>query len=173
MIRLSPNDLIAVSSGNSFHYAVVLGKQALFGGSVCYVFHDRSRKLREASHFLAERRPGFHAIVDWIVPNRESRVTRIAKAMDASLYEAPGLFKHTLVDLLRQSFPDEPKKPALWKIVDEKFKEKKRTRRLSQAEERLPNFSCLSGDYALKLARRKWVPEADERIERRRNGRTA
>lgn len=163
-IRLAPNDLIAIKSCASFYHAVVLGKQALFGGTLCYVFHERSRKPREASHFLTERRPGFHAIVDWIVPNRESRLTRVAKGIDASLYQAPGLFKHTLVDLIRESFPEWKKKPALWKIVDEKFKEKKRTRRLTEAEERLPNFSCLSGDYALKQARKKWVPEADERI---------
>jgi hypothetical protein len=173
MIRLAPNDIISVSSGKSFHHAVVLGKQALFGGSLCYVFHERSGKPRDASHFLTRQRPGFHAIVDWVVPNRESRVTRIAKGIDASLYKAPGLFKHTLVDLIRDTFPDEPRKPALWKIVDEKFRERKRTRRLTEAEKRLPDFSCLSGDYALKLARKKWVPEADERIERLRNGRTA
>jgi len=173
MIRFAANDIIAVSSGKLYYHAFVLGKQALFGGSLCYVFHERSGEPRDASHFLTRKRPGFHAIVDWIGPNRESRVTRIAKGIDPSLYKAPGLFKHTLVDLIRQSFPEEPRKPALWTIVDEKFKEKKRTRRLTQAEERLPNFSCLSGNYALKLARKKWVPEADERIERRRSGRTA
>jgi hypothetical protein len=172
MVRLAPNDLIAISSGSSLYHAVVLGKQVLFGGSLCYVFHERSRKPREASYFLTERRPGFHAIVDWIGPNRESRVTRVAKGVDASLYTAPGLFKHTLVDLIRDTFPEWPRKPAVWRIVDENFKEKKRTRRLTETEERLPDFSCLSGEYALKLARTKWVPEADERIERRRNGRT-
>ena len=78
-----------------------------------------------------------------------------------------------MVDLVRDTFPAGPRKPAVWTIVDENFKEKKRTRRLTEAEERLPDFSCLSGEYALKLARRKWVPEADERIERRRNGCTA
>src|SRR5690242_18252393 len=101
MIRLAPNDIIAVSSGRSFYHAIILGSPALFGGSLCYVFHERSRKPREASHFMATKRPGFHAIVDWIVPNRESRVTRVAKSIDASQYEAPGLFKHTLVDLIR------------------------------------------------------------------------
>jgi hypothetical protein len=171
MIRLAPNDLIGIKSGTSLYHAVVLGRQVLFGGTLCYVFHERSRKPREASYFFVERRPGFHAIVDWIIPNRESRVTRVAKNMDASPYQAPGLFKHTLVDLIRGTDLDQGK-PALWMIVDENFKEKKRTRRLTGAEERLPNFSCLNGDYALKLARKKWVPEADARIERRRNGRT-
>lgn len=172
MVRLAPPDLIAISAGKSLYYALVLGRQTLYGGSLCYVFHEPSRKPREASHFLTERRIGFHAIVDWIGSNRESRVTRVAKVIDLSLYNGPGLFNHTLVDLVRETFPDEPKKPALWKIVDEKFKEKKRTRRLTGAEERLPNFACLTADYALKLSRQNWVPEADERIERRRNGRT-
>jgi hypothetical protein len=160
MIRLSLNDLIAISSGTSLYYAIVLGRPVLFGGTLCYVFHQRSRRPREASYFLAERRPGFHAIVDWIAENRQSRVTRAAKNVDASLYAAPGLFKQSNGDLRIEG----SRKPPLWWIVDATGEEKKKTRRLTEGEKRLPNFSCFSGDYALKLARNKWVVEADHPV---------
>ena len=156
MIRLVEGDLIAISSGSRLHYALILGNQVLFGGNPCYLFHATSKEPRDAAYFMAERRGGFHAIVDFVRAKRDCRVRRIAKGLDTAAYAAPGLFKWT--------FADDSEKAKTWSILDSRFRELKRTRKLSPTERRLPDAACYEVDYALKLARRKWVPGADPRI---------
>jgi hypothetical protein len=146
MIQTRPGDLIDVTLGNEHVLFAVLTKKALFGGNWCYVFHRHPD-----SQFVTP--PGFNAFVDFIVPKRESRITRISANNDFAKLLGPTLLKQ---------------QPTRGKIDYQIYRWSdcrvdsvahiRTTSSPTQEELSAPEYMCLPADFACELALRQWRP---------------
>jgi len=59
MIQIQPDDLLQISAGERFYYAVALGRIKLFGGQLCFVFFRTSLEPLKAQDLFREPLGGF------------------------------------------------------------------------------------------------------------------
>jgi hypothetical protein len=145
MIQLRPGDLVeVVDRTKRFHFAI-LTKQMLFGGHWCFAFYEAPPALAASG--------GFNAFVDFIVPKREGRVSRLSAANDLSNLQGP--------ELLQQ----EPTKGEVtyaiyrWKDRLRQDVEAVRSTTSPRPEERAaPRYACIPANWACELIERKWNP---------------
>ena len=150
MIRIFPGDLVAVRAKGKYYYALVLDRVRLFGGNWVYVFHKTSRSLIAADELLATKQPGFHAFVDFIRAKRENRLTRIAKNVSQKPYDSVRYLKVT---------PTRVGKPKWWFILDMKFRELKKVRKLTKVERKYPLSGCIDVALMVTSVDHEWLPE--------------
>jgi len=155
VIQVSPGDLVAVLAQARYHYALVIERIRMFGGSWTFAFHATSQRILTAEEVLAGSRDGFHAFVDFIWAKREDRLTRLARKVDASGFRGPVRLKstHTV------------KGPAAsWFIYDMSFRELKRETRLSAEEARYPLCETIDDVVMTDRIAERWRPEHDPRL---------
>jgi hypothetical protein len=156
MIRIAPGDVLAIQHDGRYVYAAVLTRQILFGGHWSFIYHGAFPRLMPIDELLAVELRGFNAVVDYIQPNREKRLVRIAKKVDTSRYPNPPLVKsHFGPPIARRD---------VWKILrwtdkEQQVVEIKMTYEPTAQELSLPNHECLSANYAWGLAERDWTPD--------------
>lgn len=129
MIRIFPNDLLAIEHEGRYFYAIVLEGSKVFGAQLSYVFHLTSETLISSEGILDEQQPGFYAYVDYIWCKREKRVTRYLKNTDTSKYKPPVYSKGT---------NNHRGKNTLWWIYDQSGQEIERTTNLSEEQKQFP-----------------------------------
>lgn len=153
MIQLRPGDLVAVRKGDLHVVFAILTGQILFGGHWSFVFHGARKALPLEQDEI--RGPGFNAVVDFIVPKREQRVSRISRGNDLSSLMGPELLKQEPLEGQRnfQIFR--------WKNRERARAEYVRFTPSPTREERAaPSYSCIHADFAWDLAKREWKEAA-------------
>jgi hypothetical protein len=127
----------------------ILTKQILFGGHWSFAFHGSQPTLPSGLDRVG--RPGFNAAVDFIVPKREGRVTRVSRGNDLSSLLGP--------ELLQQHPARGEVNFRVWRWKARGRQEAEYVRFTSSPtpEERsAPHYSCISADDACDLAAREW-----------------
>ena len=157
MIRVVPGDLVAISARGRFYYALVLDRIVLFGGQLCFVFHQTSTKLLSVTDLDIDTDDGFYEIVDFIWAKREGRIHRLASkvASAKSRNQEVRFFKTTFTDV---------GKAREWWIRDREGEDVKRTKKLTEAEKRYPLHQRIDDVYMIDLVDQRWRPENDPRI---------
>jgi hypothetical protein len=155
MIRPQIGDLVAVSSGGAYYYALLLTKIRLFGAPLVFAFHQKSTALLTVDEIVRDGATGFHEFVDFIWAKREDRLFRVAARVDTKRFLAARNFKNTHTT---------KGKAGLWFIYDDSFNEIRRTSRPSADERAYPLFHRIDDIWMCKLIDRQWTPEQDERI---------
>ena len=155
--RISAGDILAIEHNGRYVYAAVLTRQILFGGHWSFFYHGTFPGLLPIDRFLGLQIRGFNAVVDYIQPNRENRLIRLAKKAETGRYTDPPLVKsHFAPPIARRD---------VWKILKWTNKEQtdaeeiKTTYDPTAEELSLPNHGCLSADFAWKLAEQEWTPD--------------
>lgn len=151
MVQIRPGDFIAVSHGDSAVLFAILTKQVLFGGHWSYVFHG-ARRLTDLSGIEAVG-AGFNAAVDFIVPKREDRIVTISRGNDFSSLVGP--------EQLQQQPAEGEVEYRIWRWMHGRREEAElvRSTQSPRAEEAsAPHYSCVSADWAYRLAERRWEP---------------
>jgi hypothetical protein len=149
MVQIRPGDLIAVRKEDVFVLFAVLTKQILFGGHWSFVFRDPTSTATAVSHEF--NRPGFNAFVDFLVPKRESRVTRVSRGNDFSQLRGP--------ELLQQQPLKGEANYGIWRWVNterESVEYVRFTASPTRAEQGVPEYSCMPADLACELVARGW-----------------
>ncbi|TAA36250.1 hypothetical protein [Pseudoxanthomonas winnipegensis] len=144
MIQIRAGDLLSVKADEGNVVFAVLTKKLLFGGNWCYVFHPREP--------LEDH--GFNAFVDFIVPKREGRVTRLSSGNDFSNLGGP--------ELLKQHPTRGEKGYAIyrWSNFSIASVTHIRTTQYPTKEElAAPEYACLPAEFACELALRQWQPQ--------------
>lgn len=155
MIQISPGDLIAIAYQSNYYYALILDKIRLFGGNWVYVFHLKTEEPISAEDILSQKRPGFHAYVDFIRAKRDNRIIRLQRKIDVDLYPGPGYLKSAFTH---------QRKADQWYIYDMEFQIVKRVKRLRRKEKKYPNFARIDDSIMAKMVDENWLPEKDVRI---------
>lgn len=168
MIQLRAGDLIAVRKDEAHVLFAILTKQILFGGHWSFVFH-RPRKTAPSDYDRAIG-AGFNAVVDFIVPKRESRVVRISRGNNFSSLMGS--------ELLQQEPLKDEKNYRIWRWKSKERIEAEYVRFTpspSREERSAPRYSCMRADFAWDLAEREWeesfsVWGASQAVAADRNG---
>jgi hypothetical protein len=153
VVQLRPGDLVAVEKGGLYVLTAILSKQVLFGGHWTFMFHG-AHQNQPSTATARESRSGFNAVVDFIVPKRDGRITRISRGNDFT--ELNGS------QLLQQAPLAGEKNYRIWrwKSNDRDEAEFVRFTPSPSAEERsAPHYSCVAADFAWDLAGRGWMPD--------------
>lgn len=152
MLQLRPGDLVAVENSGTYVVAAILTKQILFGGQWSFIFHGAHDGV--PASFAVESAPsGFNAAVDFIVPKREKRLTRISRG-------------NSFADLLGPELVTQAPLPGgtnyriwKWKGGRREGADFVRFTPTPTDEERLaPPYSCLAAEFACQLGARGWKP---------------
>lgn len=152
MIQLRSGDLIGVRNHNAYVLFAILTKQILFGGHWTFVFH----RPREALPLEGESvvGPGFNATVDFIVPKREDRVSRISRGNAFATLRGP--------ELLQDPPVRGESNYRIWRWKDNLRNETEYVRFTpspTREERTAPHAACMPADYVWTLAERGWTPD--------------
>src|SRR3546814_651 len=147
MIQTRAGDLLSVMTDDGAITFAVLTKKLLFGGNWCYVFYKTSAEQPEGHH-------GFNAFVDFIVPKRDGRVTRLSGGNDFSTFIGHELLKQqptrgkTSFSIYRWS-----------NLSIASVTHIRTTSSPTENERAAPEYMCLPADFACELALRQWRPQ--------------
>lgn len=146
MIQIRAGDLLSVKTDEGHVVFAVLTKKLLFGGNWCYVFHQTTVAQLQEDH-------GFNAFVDFIIPKREDRVTRLSSGNDFSNLGGPELLKQqptrgkTSYSIYRWS-----------NFRIDSVTHIRTTTSPTKEELSAPEYACLPAGFACELALRQWRP---------------
>jgi hypothetical protein len=152
MLQLRPGDLVAIENDGVHVVAAILTKQILFGGHWSFMFHGTHEAVPSKLDF-AGKPSGFNAAVDFILPKREGRLTRILRDGSFSALLGP--------ELVTQAPLRGEKNYRVWKWNGGSRQETEFVRFTptpSVEEQTAPPHGCLAADFAWKLAARGWSP---------------
>jgi hypothetical protein len=162
--------LVAIENDGSHIVAAILTKQILFGGHWSFLFHGTHEALPKDFH-VAGRTTGFNAAVDFIIPKREKRLSRISRGNSFSALLGPELVTQAPLR------GEQNYRVWKWRGGEREAAEYVRFTSTPTLEERsAPPYSCLAADFAWKLAARGWTPGAsmyetpNTSLERTREG---
>ena len=147
MIQIRVGDLLSVKTDDGDVVFAVLTKKVLFGGNWCYVFYPSESRQMGAGN-------GFNAFVDFIVPKRDGRVTRISRGNEFSTPSGQLLLKQqptrgeTAYSVYRWS-----------NLSVASVTHIRTTSSPTQDELAAPEYMCLPADFACELAIRRWRPQ--------------
>ena len=146
MIQLRPGDLIAVRKDGAYFLFAILTKQILFGGHWSLAFHGARPGPPSAQDEVAG--PGFHAIVDFIIPKREGRVVVVSRGNDFSSLQGPELLQQPPLLNLAPNY-----RIYRWKDgLREKAEYLHFTPSPTPEERSAPHYSCTQADIVCDLA---------------------
>jgi hypothetical protein len=94
MIQQQIGDLLEIEEGGNFFYVVVLTKVVMFGGNILFAFHNDGKKC-DVSDLLSNQ-DGFNICADLLLPKRESRVRRLYRFQDVSMFWKSKYVKATM-----------------------------------------------------------------------------
>jgi len=157
MLQIRPGDLVAIQKNDLYVVVAVLTPQLLFGGHWCFVAHNaRPDLVDDETEFTS----GFNAFVDFIVPKREGRISRLRRNADFSSLRG---------SLLLQQPPAKGEKNyRLWQWKDdqrEAVEYLRFTPSPTREQQSTPHYATISADRAWDLASRAWTPDQSLWIE--------
>ena len=148
MVQIRPADLIAVQTEGALVLFAILTKQILFGGHWCFVLRDSTWTATTGEELHPA---GFNAFVDFLVPKREGRVTRVSRGNDFSHLLGP--------ELLQQQPLKGEVNYRIWRWAKgerESVEYVRFTASPTRAEQGVPEYSCMPADFACELVAREW-----------------
>ena len=144
MIQTRPGDLIQVQKDGVNFTFCVLTKKLLFGGNWCFVCYNSDASVKD----------GFNAFVDFLVPKRENRITKLSSGNDFSHLHGSELLKQqptrgkTMYHIYR------------WRELSiSTVSSVRSTESPTKVERSAPEYASVPADWACELAELHWSPD--------------